>query len=236
MMAARNAVHWLRGPGPPTTQKARSMGNPLHILQLPLGRVQTNCYIAVNTATNDAVVIDPGAEASKVLGALAEHRWLCRAVLLTHAHFDHIGAVADVVEATGAPLAVHPKELPLLRMKGGAQAFGAEVRASPEPDILLAPGQPLEAGSLLFEVLFVPGHTPGHVAFYHAGGGVVFSGDVLFQHSIGRTDLSGGDYNLLMESLRSVLLALPDETVVCAGHGPQTTIGAERRENPFLAE
>jgi glyoxylase-like metal-dependent hydrolase (beta-lactamase superfamily II) len=198
--------------------------------------MQTNCYIAANAETREAVVIDPGAEAHKVLQALDERRWLCQAVLLTHAHFDHIGAVADVVDATRAPLAVHAEEVPLLKAKGGALAFGMEVRSCPEPDWLLVPGEALQAGGLHFEVLFVPGHTPGHVAFYHAGGGVVFSGDTLFQHSIGRTDLPGGDYDLLMNSLRTVLLALPDETVVCAGHGPKTTIGNERRENPFLAE
>jgi glyoxylase-like metal-dependent hydrolase (beta-lactamase superfamily II) len=157
-------------------------------------------------------------------------------VLLTHAHFDHIGAVADLVEATGAPLAVHPGELPLLRARGGAAAFGLDLRPVPAPDVLLEPGRPLSAGSLAFDVLFVPGHTPGHVAFYHAAGQAVFSGDVLFQQSIGRTDLPGGDYDRLMRSLRDVMLRLPDETVVYSGHGPATTIGAEKLENPFLQE
>ena len=106
----------------------------------------------------------------------------------------------------------------------------------PTPDVLLEPGQPLAAGTLRFDVLFVPGHTPGHVAFYHAAGQAVFSGDVLFQQGIGRTDLPGGHYDQLMRSLRAVMLALPDDTVVCAGHGPTTTIGAEKRENPFLQE
>jgi glyoxylase-like metal-dependent hydrolase (beta-lactamase superfamily II) len=198
--------------------------------------MQTNCYIVGDDTAHDAVVIDPGDEAQVVLDALAERQWTCRHVLLTHAHFDHIGAVADVVEATGAPLAVHPGELPLLRANGGAQAFGLALRPSPAPDVLLEPGQPLQAGTLRFEVLFVPGHTPGHVAFYHAEGQAVFSGDVLFQQGIGRTDLPGGHYATLMRSLRAVLLQLPEDTVVCAGHGPTTTIGAEKRENPFLQE
>ncbi len=208
----------------------------LHVLQLPLGPVQTNCYLVGDDASHDAVVIDPGWDAPLVLNALAERQWQCRHVLLTHAHFDHIGAVADVVEATGAPLAIHPGDLPLLRAKGGGLAFGMDMRASPKPDVLLEPGQTLQAGTLRFEVLFVPGHTPGHVAFYHPGGPAVFSGDVLFQQGIGRTDLPGGDYDQLMRSLRDVLLQLPDDTVVCSGHGPTTTIGAEKRENPFLAE
>jgi glyoxylase-like metal-dependent hydrolase (beta-lactamase superfamily II) len=198
--------------------------------------MQTNCYIVGDETSHDAVVIDPGDEASAVLNALVERGWTCRHVLLTHAHFDHIGAVADVVEATGAPLAIHPGELPLLRANGGAQAFGLALRPSPAPDVLLEPGQPLQAGALRFDVLFVPGHTPGHVAFYHAEGQAVFSGDVLFQQGIGRTDLPGGHYATLMRSLREVLLQLPEDTVVCSGHGPTTTIGAEKRENPFLQE
>ena len=141
-----------------------------------------------------------------------------------------------MVAATGAPFGAHPLELPMLRHGGGAALFGLNVPACPEPDWLLVPGQPVIAGSVRFDVLFVPGHTPGHVAFYHAAAQVVFSGDVLFQQGIGRTDLPGGDYATLMDSIREVLLALPPETTVCPGHGPVTTIGAERRDNPFLAE
>ncbi len=212
------------------------MVKKLELLQLPLGPIQTNCYLVADPATHDAVVIDPGWDAPTVLDALAEHQWRARAVLLTHAHFDHLGAVGPLVAATGAPLAVHPLELSLLRQRGGAAAFGLEVPPCPEPDRLLEPGQPLEAGSLRFDVLFVPGHRPGHVAFYHAAAGLVFSGDVLFEQGIGRTDLPGGHYRTLMRSIREVLLALPDDTTVCPGHGALTTIGAERRENPFLAE
>ncbi len=208
----------------------------LLLLQLPLGPIQTNCYVVADSATRDAVVIDPGDEAPRVLRELAERQWTLRHVLLTHAHFDHIGGVAGLIEATGVPLALHPADLPLLRAKGGAAAFGLAMPACPEPDVLLTPGQTLAAGSLSFEVLFVPGHTPGHVAFYHAGGQVVFSGDVLFQQGIGRTDLPGGSYDTLMRSLHDVLLQLPDETVVCSGHGPATTIGAEKLENPFLQD
>jgi glyoxylase-like metal-dependent hydrolase (beta-lactamase superfamily II) len=212
------------------------MANPLQVLQLPLGPTQTNCYLVADPATQDAVVIDPGYEAPRILAELKKRNWQARAVLLTHAHFDHLGAVAEVVEATKAPFGLHPLELPLMRQRGGARLFGMDIPPCPEPDWLLTPGQPVAAGSLRFETLFVPGHTVGHVAFYHAAAGAVFSGDVLFQQGIGRTDLPGGDYDTLMKSIREVLLALPDETTVCAGHGPLTTIGAERRENPFLAD
>jgi glyoxylase-like metal-dependent hydrolase (beta-lactamase superfamily II) len=207
----------------------------LDVAQISLGPVQTNCYLAADPATRDAVVIDPGWDAPRILAALAVRQWQPRAVLLTHAHFDHLGAVAGVVAATHAPFAIHPLELPLMRQRGGAGLFGLDVPACPEPDRLLEPGQPLDAGSLRFEVLFVPGHTPGHVAFYHAPSKTVFSGDVLFQHSIGRTDLPGGDYQTLIQSIHDFLLALPDDTTVCSGHGALTTIGEERRDNPFLA-
>lgn len=212
------------------------MANPLQVLQLPVGPIQTNCYVAADPATREAVVIDPGAEAPRILKELASREWQARAVLLTHAHFDHLGAVAEVVAATKAPFGIHPLELPLMRQRGGAALFGMTVPPCPEPDWLLTAGQPVTAGSLKFDVLFVPGHTVGHVAFYSAPGGVVFSGDVLFQQGIGRTDLPGGDYDRLMQSIREELMRLPDETTVCSGHGPLTTIGAERRENPFLAD
>ena len=206
------------------------------IITLPLGPLQTNGYLVGDEATLDAVMIDPGWDARRVLAALDERRWKLRHVLLTHAHFDHLGAAAEVVEATGAPLALHPLDLPLLRAQGGAAAFGFHIRPCPEPGSLLQPGQSLEAGPLRFEVLFVPGHTPGHVAFHLAVAGAVFSGDVLFRDGIGRTDFPGGSYPTLMRSIREVLFALPDETAVYSGHGPATTIGDEKQSNPFLAE
>lgn len=156
---------------------------PLQILQLPLGPVQTNCYIVADAETKAAVVIDPGWSASQILTALDERGWQLHAVLLTHAHFDHIGGVADLLEARPAPLALHPLDLPLLHAKGGATAFGLHIRPCPEPDVSLQAGQTLIYGTLRFDVLFVPGHTPGHVAFYHADG-VVFSGDVLFKDGL----------------------------------------------------
>jgi hydroxyacylglutathione hydrolase len=208
----------------------------LQILQLTLGPVQTNCYIVAATETGEAAVIDPGWDAAAITAQLDQHGWQCKAVLLTHAHFDHLGAAADLLGATHAPLAVHPGEMPLMRANGGAGLFGFEIRPCPEPDVLLVPGQAVSAGGLAFDVLFVPGHTPGHVAFYCGPAGAVFSGDVLFQQSIGRTDLPGGDYATLMRSIREVLFALPDDTVVCSGHGPLTTSGDEKRANPFVAE
>lgn len=208
----------------------------MQILQLPVGPLQTNCFLAADEASKTAVLIDPGWDAPRLLNLLAERQWRLERILLTHAHFDHIGAVADLKDATQAPVALHPLDLPLLRVNGGAAAFGLHMRPCPEPDVLLEAGQKFDSGPLRFEVLFVPGHTPGHVAFYLAQAGAVFSGDVLFKEGIGRTDFPGSSYEGLMHSIRQVLFALPDDTTVCPGHGPTTTIGDERRSNPFLAD
>ena len=208
----------------------------MKVVTLPLGPIQTNCFIAADGETQEAVVIDPGWDARRVLDALKPDGWQLKYILLTHAHFDHIGAAADLVEATKAPLAIHPLELPLLRAKGGAALFGLNIPACPAPDVLLQPGQVIEVGTLRFEVLFVPGHTPGHVPFHEAQAKALFSGDVLFREGIGRTDLPGGHYATLMRSIKATLFALPDDTTVYPGHGPATTIGEEKKYNPFLAE
>jgi glyoxylase-like metal-dependent hydrolase (beta-lactamase superfamily II) len=208
----------------------------VRVLQLPLGPLQANCFIAADDAAKQAVVIDPGWDAERVLAALRERAWQLRYVLLTHAHFDHIGGAADLIDATGVPLAIHPLELPLLRRGGGARDFGLPIRPCPEPNLLLEAGQVIEVGPMRLEVLFVPGHTLGHAAFHEAEAKVVFSGDVLFKDGIGRTDFPGGSYETLMNSIRNVLLALPGETTVCPGHGPITTLAAEQVGNPFLAD
>lgn len=205
------------------------------ILTFPLGFTETNCYLVADDAGR-AVVIDPGYEPQTILAEAQRHAWTVEKVLLTHAHFDHIGAVGEVLAASGASLALHPLELPLYHAGGGAALFGLPVGTSPEPDQLLTPGEPVTVGALRFEVLFVPGHTTGHVAFYLPAAEAVFSGDVLFYDGIGRTDLPGGHYATLLHSITRVLGQLPPETTVYAGHGPATTLGRELRENPFLAE
>jgi glyoxylase-like metal-dependent hydrolase (beta-lactamase superfamily II) len=206
----------------------------LIVKQLPVGPVQTNCYVVGCEETGEGVIIDPGDEAGRILAEVKAAGLTIKYVLNTHAHFDHILANAPVVEATGAPLAIHPLDLPLLREKGGAALFGIDAPASPEPDIELAEGQTLSFGNYTFQVLFTPGHTPGHVSFYEANAGVIFDGDVLFAGSIGRTDLPGGDYETLMHSIQEKLMILPDETIVYSGHSEPTTIGVERVSNPFL--
>jgi hydroxyacylglutathione hydrolase len=155
-------------------------------------------------------------------------------ILITHGHFDHIGAAADLHEATGAPIVVHAREVDLLQADGGAARFGFKIRSVPPPDRLVQHGEVIGLGALSFEVRDVPGHTVGHVAYLEHRERAAFVGDVLFAGSIGRTDLPGGSYETLIASITDQLLALPDDFVVYSGHGPPTTIGAERATNPFL--
>ena len=204
------------------------------IKTLPVGPIQTNCYLVGCSETLEGAVIDPGWDAPAILAAAQAARLTIKYVLNTHAHWDHVSANADVIEATGAQLAIHPDDLPLLRARGGADMWGIPVRPSPEPDVELGEGQLIQVGELKLQVLFTPGHTPGHVSFYEPDAGALFDGDVLFKQGIGRTDLPGGDPHALMRSIREVLMPLPPETVVYSGHGPQTTIGEERWANPWL--
>ena len=205
------------------------------IRTVPVGITQTNCYVVGCEETQEGVVIDPGGHPQRILKAIEESELTMRYVLNTHCHFDHMGANAEIVAATGAPLALHAAELPLLQARGGAAMFGVPVKESPMPDVELEPGQVLEVGTLRFQVLHTPGHSPGSVTFYLEEEGVAFDGDVIFQLGIGRTDLPGGDWNTLMRSIREVLFALPDETVLYPGHGPKTTVGQENRSNPWVA-
>jgi hydroxyacylglutathione hydrolase len=201
---------------------------------LPVGLIQTNCYLVGCEETREGAVIDPGGNPERILAEVDRHRLAIKYVLNTHAHFDHTDANGAIVQATGASLALHPLDLPLLQASGGAALFGLDADASPAPNLELHDGDKLEVGTLRFQVLHTPGHTPGHVCFYEPGEGVLFDGDVLFFRGIGRTDLPGGSWDQLMDSIRRVLFALPDETVVYSGHGPATRLGDEKRLNPWL--
>jgi glyoxylase-like metal-dependent hydrolase (beta-lactamase superfamily II) len=196
--------------------------------------IQANCYIAGCEETREGVIIDPGDEAERILAEVEAAGLTIKYILNTHAHFDHIMANGPLIEALGVPLALHPLDLPLLRQNGGAAFFGLEALPSPEPDLELADGETISVGTHTFQVLYTPGHSPGHVSFYESKANIIFDGDVLFAGGIGRTDLPGGDYETLMNSINEKLMVLPDETVVCSGHGPITTIGQERVSNPWL--
>jgi len=188
-----------------------------------------NCYVV--TDGEEALVIDPGEAPRALLQALDGLK--VRSIVNTHCHCDHCGGNGELVRQTGAELAIHREDLPLLHAaEQQGYMFGLHVPPSPEPTRYLQEGDIVEAGAVRLRVLHAPGHSPGHVVL--AGDGFVFAGDVLFAGSIGRTDLPGGDYETLMASIRDKLLPLPDDTIVYSGHGPSTTIGEERATNPFL--
>jgi hydroxyacylglutathione hydrolase len=200
-----------------------------------VGITQTNCYVVGCEETHEGVVIDPGGHPNRILKAIEDSGVTIHYVLNTHCHFDHMGANAEIVAATGALLALHPAELPILQARGGASLFGVLVKESPMPDVELEDGQVIEVGEFRFQVLHTPGHSPGGVTFYLEEEGVAFDGDVLFAMGVGRTDLTGGDWDTLVHSIHEMLFALPDETVLYPGHGPKTTVGHEKAHNPWVA-
>ncbi len=203
------------------------------IVCIPNGQFAQNCYLLGDRDTGDAVMVDPGEETGRFLALLERHRWKLTAIWLTHAHIDHIMGVAGVRAAFPVPIHLHPADRPLYQaLPEQGRWMGFDLAPPPTPDHPLAHGDVLRLGAAKFEVRHVPGHSPGSVAF--VGHGVIIGGDVLFSGSIGRTDLPGGDMPTLMRSIQTGFLSLPDSTVVHSGHGPETTIGVERKTNPFL--
>ncbi|MDY6911192.1 MAG: MBL fold metallo-hydrolase [Chloroflexota bacterium] len=198
---------------------------------MPFG---TNCYLVGSDETRDGMVIDPAGDAARILENIKELGLKISIIVATHTHPDHLGAAKQIKESTGAAFAVHAAEADNLVMADYSQfaAFDPAIKSPPAADTRLQDGDPIVVGDLSFDVLHTPGHSPGGICI--AGYGVVFSGDALFNTSIGRTDGPGCSHDLLISSIRTKLLALPDQTVVLPGHGPKTTIGAERQNNPFL--
>jgi glyoxylase-like metal-dependent hydrolase (beta-lactamase superfamily II) len=194
-----------------------------------------NCYIVGCEKTRDAAVIDPGAEAHRIIETLEEASLNAVVILNTHGHFDHVGANRAVKEKTGAPLAIHSLDAPLLKVVvDSAAAWGLSAEPSPAPDRLLADNDTIDVGSMTFTVIHTPGHSPGGIALL--ADGYVFVGDTLFAGSIGRADFPGGDYGTLIRSIKDRLFSLPDDIRVMPGHNEPSTIGHERRFNPFLNE
>ncbi len=208
----------------------------LEIVSLQLGPVMTNAYLVADTDTREAVVIDPAWDGHIILAEAEKRGWTIKFIWATHAHFDHIGGVAALVDGSDSPpaVALHPDDLPLWQAKGGAPLFGVHFDPPPDPTRMLADGDALALGSHPVEVRHAPGHTPGHVLYYFKEDAILFSGDVIFQGSVGRTDLPGGDWNTLINSIQEQVLTLPDDVQILAGHMGPTSVGAERRGNPFL--
>lgn len=189
------------------------------IKRLVVGSYASNCYIVGSESTNEGMIIDPGAEADEIIKAVKESELQIKIIVLTHGHLDHVGALNKIREATGAEAAMHADDA------GGRPEQMGELR-------FLKGGDTIDIGELQFLVLHTPGHSPGSISLL--GNGIVFTGDTLFNFSIGRYDLSGGSLSQIMNSIHTKLMVLPDSTVVYPGHGPDTTISAERRGNPFL--
>jgi len=207
---------------------------PPAVDRLTLGPLATNCYVVrTDRASADAVVVDPSGSASEIQAALASLGARCAAILVTHAHFDHVTGLADLAEDTDAPVHAPAPERDVLERPERYMPSGIVVRPW-TPDVLLRGGERLELAGVPFEVLFVPGHSPGHVAY--ATSDNLFSGDVLFAGSVGRTDLPGADWATLIDSIRTIVATLPPQTAVHPGHGHPTTLAGELATNPFLAE
>jgi hydroxyacylglutathione hydrolase len=204
------------------------------VVAIPNGQFAENSYLVIDEAAAQCAVVDPGEEPALVLEQIAAAGARPTAIWITHAHLDHVMGVSRVRRETGAPVYLHPADRELYdHVVQQGFAFGIPVEAPPPPpDRAFVPGEPVAVGGLSFTVRHAPGHSPGSVCL--VGEGVAFTGDVLFAGSVGRTDLPGGDYETLLRSIERELLTLPDSTIVYSGHGPETTVGRERRANPFL--
>jgi glyoxylase-like metal-dependent hydrolase (beta-lactamase superfamily II) len=203
---------------------------------LPVGALQCNCSILGDEASGEAIVVDPGDEVPRILAVLRRHKLTVKQILITHAHIDHIAGAARLQALTGAPVLYNRNDLPLVKMMAiQAGWLGMETPEVRPPDDTLDDGKLISIANLSGSILHTPGHTQGSVCLYLPTQKLLLAGDTLFAGSVGRTDLPGGDGPTLLRSIHNKLLPLPDETVVLPGHGPKTTIGEERKSNPFLA-
>lgn len=208
----------------------------LIVEHFPVGPLQCNCVILGDESSKSAIIVDPGDEGERIFAALERHGLKVRAVVATHAHIDHVGALAKLKQLTGAPAMIHEADVPLYEhLAEQAEWLGVATPTVTTLDRYLHDGDRLELGACAMDVVHTPGHSPGSLSFVvHDRSPLVLAGDTLFAGSIGRTDLWGGSFPQIIDSIRSKLLTLPDELIVVPGHGPRTTIGNERENNPFL--
>ena len=205
------------------------------IKELVVGPLMANCFICGCSKTKEAVVIDPGGDASTILLSLADSKLKVKYIINTHGHFDHVSANGKMKDATGADILIHPLDAPMLeKLSSNAAFFGVSVENSPPCDQTLEEGDTVSFGDITLKVIHTPGHTPGGISLYTNG--VVFVGDTLFAGSIGRTDFPGGDFNTLISSIKTKLFNMKDDIRVFSGHGPETSIGIEKRHNPFVGQ
>jgi glyoxylase-like metal-dependent hydrolase (beta-lactamase superfamily II) len=207
----------------------------LIIKELVVGPLMANCFIFGCEETKEAVVIDPGGDADRILFSLADPGLKVKYIINTHGHFDHVSANGKIKDATGADILIHPLDAPMLGMlSSNAAVFGISVENSPPCDQTIEEGDTVSFGKITLNVIHTPGHTPGGISLYTDK--IVFVGDTLFAGSIGRTDFPGGDFNTLISSIKTKLFKMDDDMRVLSGHGPETSIGSEKRFNPFVGQ
>lgn len=203
--------------------------------QLETGPLLTNCYIVGDSESKQAVVVDPGGHVGAIVSALDRNGLECQKIVNTHAHFDHVGGNHDLKQKTGAEILIHKAEAPMLaHLSKQGRMFGISIENSPEADVNVDEGDVIEAGAIRLSVLHTPGHSPGSISLVIEGEGKILVGDLVFQGSVGRTDLPGGSMDTLVKMVREKIFCHPDTTRLYPGHGPPTTVGAEKRTNPFL--
>jgi len=207
----------------------------LIIKELVVGPLMANCFICGCSKTKEAIVIDPGGDANMILHSLADSELKVKYIINTHGHFDHVSANGKMKDATGADILIHSLDAPMLeKLSSNAALFGVSVENSPPCDQTLEEGDTVSFGDITLKVVHTPGHTPGGISLYTSG--IVFVGDTLFAGSIGRTDFPGGDFDTLITSIKTKLFNMEDDVRVLSGHGPETSIGKEKRHNPFVGQ